>query len=79
MDVFDGPGTEVTEVTRDTVQLGDGRTLPGVITVWAAGFGVPDLARRSGLRTDHAVHIEKDRKLFLIGVRNEKVSHVLPP
>ncbi|GAB1511639.1 NAD(P)/FAD-dependent oxidoreductase [Actinophytocola sp. KF-1] len=42
----------VTEVRRDTVRLDDGRVLPSDVTIWTAGFGVPDLARRSGLRTD---------------------------
>ncbi|GHF40520.1 NADH dehydrogenase FAD-containing subunit [Amycolatopsis bartoniae] len=43
---------QVTAVTPDAVRLGDGRELPGEVTVWTAGFGVPDLAARSGLRTD---------------------------
>ncbi|MFI1290614.1 NAD(P)/FAD-dependent oxidoreductase [Streptomyces sp. NPDC020792] len=50
--VLDGPGTEVTAVTRDAVRLADGRELPSRVTVWTAGFGVPDLAARSGLSTD---------------------------
>ena len=50
--VLDGPGTEVTEVTRDDVRLGDGRRVPSRVTVWTTGFGVPDLAARSGLSTD---------------------------
>jgi NADH:ubiquinone reductase (H+-translocating) len=43
---------EVTAVTRSAVRLDDGRELPSGVTVWTAGFGVPDLALRSGLRTD---------------------------
>ncbi|MFE9631852.1 NAD(P)/FAD-dependent oxidoreductase [Streptomyces sp. NPDC006463] len=50
--VVDGPGTEVTAVTRDAVLLGSGRELPSAVTIWTAGFGVPDLAARSGLSTD---------------------------
>ncbi|MEU3619936.1 FAD-dependent oxidoreductase [Streptomyces sp. NPDC006872] len=50
--VVEGPGARVTEVTQDAVQLDDGRTLPSAVTVWTAGFRVPDLAARSGLRTD---------------------------
>lgn len=50
--VLDGPGTKVTAVTRDAVRLDDGRTVPSAVTVWTAGFGVPDLAARSGLSTD---------------------------
>lgn len=50
--VIDGPGAKVTAVTRDAVRLADGRELPSRVTVWTAGFGVPDLAARSGLTTD---------------------------
>ena len=45
--VLDGPDTMVTAVTPTAVQLSGGRTLPSAVTIWAAGFGVPDLARRS--------------------------------
>ena len=50
--VIEGPGAKVTAVTADAVQLADGRTLPSALTVWTAGFGIPDLAVRSGLTTD---------------------------
>ncbi|MFL1429947.1 MULTISPECIES: NAD(P)/FAD-dependent oxidoreductase [unclassified Nocardiopsis] len=50
--VVDGPGTRVTAVTASTVRLADGRELPSAVTVWAAGFSVPPLARDSGLSTD---------------------------
>ncbi|MFD1538852.1 NAD(P)/FAD-dependent oxidoreductase [Nonomuraea guangzhouensis] len=50
--VLEGPRARVTEVTRDAVQLDDGRVLPSAVTIWTAGFRVPDLAARSGLRTD---------------------------
>ncbi|MFC9112022.1 MULTISPECIES: NAD(P)/FAD-dependent oxidoreductase [Streptomyces] len=50
--VLEGAGTRVTEVTRDGVRLDDGRDVPGAVTVWTAGFRVPDLAARSGLTTD---------------------------
>ena len=50
--VLEGPGSRVTEVTRDAVRLDDGRELPSAVTIWTAGFRVPDLAARSGLRTD---------------------------
>jgi NADH dehydrogenase FAD-containing subunit len=50
--VLDGPGTKVTAVTRHAERLDDGRELPSNVTVWTAGFGVPDLAARSGLSTD---------------------------
>ena len=42
--VLDGPGAKVTAVTRDAVRLSDGRELPSTVTIWTAGFGVPDLA-----------------------------------
>ncbi|WP_425471694.1 NAD(P)/FAD-dependent oxidoreductase [Streptomyces cadmiisoli] len=50
--ILQGPGALVTEVTRDAVHLDDGRELPSAVTIWTAGFRVPDLATRSGLRTD---------------------------
>ncbi|WP_326762837.1 FAD-dependent oxidoreductase [Streptomyces phaeochromogenes] len=50
--VLEGPCTRVTEVTQDAVRLDDGRELPSAVTIWTAGFRVPDLAARSGLRTD---------------------------
>lgn len=61
--VLDGPGTKVTAVTRDAVQLADGRTLPSEVTVWTAGFGVPDLAARSGLSTDALGRLLTDETL----------------
>jgi NADH:ubiquinone reductase (H+-translocating) len=42
----------VVEVRANAVVLGDGVVLPSALTVWTAGFGVPELAARSGLRTD---------------------------
>ncbi|MEU9879129.1 NAD(P)/FAD-dependent oxidoreductase [Streptomyces phaeochromogenes] len=50
--VLEGPRTRVTEVTQDAVRLDDGRELPSAVTIWTAGFRVPDLASRSGLPTD---------------------------
>ncbi|WP_122619572.1 FAD-dependent oxidoreductase [Streptomyces sp. Tu 4128] len=50
--VLEGRGTRVTEVTADVVRLEDGRDVPSTVTIWTAGFRVPDLAARSGLRTD---------------------------
>lgn len=50
--VLEGPGTRVTEVTRDAVRLEDGRDVAGAVTVWTAGFRVPGLAAYSGLTTD---------------------------
>src|SRR5258708_819368 len=42
----------VDQVRWDAVVLADGTALPSAVTIWTAGFGVPDLAARSGLRTD---------------------------
>lgn len=61
--VLDGPGTLVTEVTRETVRLADGRELRSAVTIWTAGFGVPDLATRSGLRTDTLGRLHTDETL----------------
>lgn len=61
--VLEGPGAQVTEVTHDAVRLDDGRELPSAVTIWTAGFRVPDLAARSGLRTDAAGRLLTDTTL----------------
>ncbi|MFD3869482.1 NAD(P)/FAD-dependent oxidoreductase [Streptomyces sp. NPDC058623] len=61
--VLEGPDTKVTAVTRDAVQLSGGRTLPSGVTVWTVGFGVPDLAARSGLSTDALGRLLTDETL----------------
>ncbi|GAA0965835.1 FAD-dependent oxidoreductase [Acrocarpospora macrocephala] len=61
--VLDGPGARVTAVTRDAVRLGDGRELPSTVTIWTAGFSVPDLAGRSGLSTDALGRLRTDETL----------------
>ncbi|MEV6923449.1 FAD-dependent oxidoreductase [Dactylosporangium sp. NPDC051485] len=61
--VLDGPGAKVTAVSRDAVRLGDGRELPSAVTVWTAGFSVPDLAARSGLSTDALGRLLTDETL----------------
>ncbi|WP_067834590.1 NAD(P)/FAD-dependent oxidoreductase [Nocardia lijiangensis] len=61
--VVDGPDSVVTAVKRNHVELGGGRTLASAVTIWAAGFGVPDLADRSGLRTDAAGRLLTDETL----------------
>jgi NADH dehydrogenase FAD-containing subunit len=60
---LDGPGTKVTEVGKDAVVLADGRELRSVLTIWTAGFGVPDLATRSGLTTDTIGRLLTDETL----------------
>ncbi|WP_431952260.1 NAD(P)/FAD-dependent oxidoreductase [Nocardia lijiangensis] len=64
--VVDGPGSVVTAVTRNHVELSGGRTLSSAVTIWAVGFGVPDLADRSGLRTDAAGRLLTDETLTSI-------------
>ncbi|KUI25196.1 NAD(P)/FAD-dependent oxidoreductase [Mycobacterium sp. GA-2829] len=61
--VLDGPDAVVTEVHRDAVTLADGRRLASAVTVWTAGFGVPDLAARSGLTTDRIGRLLTDETL----------------
>jgi len=52
----------VTEVREDAVVLGGGE-LAAALTVWTAGFEVPDLAARSGLRTDEVGRLVTDDTL----------------
>ena len=61
--VLDGPGAMVTAVTADAVRLSDGRELASAVTIWTAGFGVPDLAARSGLSTDAVGRLLTDETL----------------
>ncbi|EID73931.1 MULTISPECIES: NAD(P)/FAD-dependent oxidoreductase [Rhodococcus] len=61
--VIDGPGATVAAVTRDAVELSGGRVLPSTVTIWTAGFGVPDLAARSGLSTDAMGRLLTDETL----------------
>jgi len=61
--VLDGPGTTVTALTRDAVRLSDGREVPSEATIWTTGFGVPDLAARSGLSTDALGRLLTDETL----------------
>ncbi|MET9544042.1 FAD-dependent oxidoreductase [Streptomyces sp. NPDC006627] len=61
--VIDGSDAKVTEVTRDAVRLADGRDLPSEVTVWTVGFGVPDLAARSGLSVDAVGRLLTDETL----------------
>jgi NADH dehydrogenase FAD-containing subunit len=58
-----GPDAKVTAVTRDAVRLNGGRELPSAVTIWTAGFAVPDLAVRSGLSTDAAGRLLTDETL----------------
>lgn len=71
--VVDGADAKVAEVREDSVLLADGRELPSAVTIWTAGFGVPDLAKRSGLATDQIGRLLTDETLtsvddpFIVG------------
>ncbi|MFD7458845.1 NAD(P)/FAD-dependent oxidoreductase [Streptomyces sp. NPDC059868] len=64
-------GISVSEVRQDAVVLddasadgpADGAVRPSALTIWAAGFGVPDLAVESGLRTDPLGRLLTDETL----------------
>ncbi len=62
--VIEGP--TVAAVGDQDVTLSDGRTLPSAVTVWTAGFGVPELAAASGLRTDDLGRLLSDETLTSI-------------
>ncbi|NNC13833.1 FAD-dependent oxidoreductase [Planctomonas sp. JC2975] len=53
----------VSAVERDSVTLADGTTRASALTVWAAGFGVPQLASASGLSTDDLGRLLTDETL----------------
>ncbi|WP_006245398.1 NAD(P)/FAD-dependent oxidoreductase [Mycolicibacterium tusciae] len=53
----------VTEVRRDAVVFEDGAVRPSAVTIWTAGFGVPDLAIASGLHTDGLGRLITDETL----------------
>ncbi|GAA5065034.1 NAD(P)/FAD-dependent oxidoreductase [Nocardia callitridis] len=61
--VIEGRAAAVTKVTAEAVELADGRTLASAVTIWSAGFGVPDLATQSGLSTDAAGRLLTDETL----------------
>jgi NADH dehydrogenase FAD-containing subunit len=50
--VLEGPGATVTAVGGQAVELADGRVVPSAVTLWTAGFSLPELAATSGLSTD---------------------------
>jgi NADH dehydrogenase len=53
----------VAEVRPDAVVFSDGAVRPSAVTIWAGGFGVPELAARSGLRTDALGRLLTDETL----------------
>ncbi|HME50540.1 NAD(P)/FAD-dependent oxidoreductase [Mycobacterium sp.] len=56
-------GSAAAEVRDSSVVLDDGSEVPSAVTVWTAGFGVPDLAAASGLRTDTIGRLLTDETL----------------
>lgn len=56
----------VSEVRTDAVLLDDGSALPSAVTVWTAGFGIPELAARSGLPTDASGRLLTDETLTCV-------------
>jgi NADH dehydrogenase len=56
----------VTEVRADAVVFADGAVRPSALTVWTAGFGVPELASSCGLRTDAMGRLLTDETLTSI-------------
>lgn len=66
VEIVEGPGATVAAVNADSVTLADGRRLPSTVTIWTAGFGVPDLAAKSGLRTDQVGRLLTDETLTSI-------------
>jgi NADH:ubiquinone reductase (H+-translocating) len=53
----------VTEVRGDAVVFADGAVRPSALTIWTAGFGVPELAANSGLHTDELGRLLTDETL----------------
>lgn len=53
----------VVEVRPDAVVFADGAVRPTALTVWAAGFSVPELAADSGLSTDAIGRLRTDETL----------------
>ncbi len=56
----------VSAVHSDGVVLDDGAVLRSAVTIWTAGFGVPDLAARSGLPTDALGRLLTDETLTCV-------------
>ena len=56
----------VAEVRADAVVFADGAVRPSALTIWTAGFGAPELAATSGLRTDALGRLLTDETLTSI-------------
>ncbi|MFI6866605.1 NAD(P)/FAD-dependent oxidoreductase [Nocardia sp. NPDC050406] len=66
VEVLEGSEASVTAVTRESVELAGGHRLASRVTIWTVGFDVPDLAARSGLRTDDIGRLLTDETLTSI-------------
>ena len=62
VELADGAGSRVQEVTAHAVHLADGRRLESAVTIWTVGFSVPALARQSGLSTDALGRLRTDER-----------------
>jgi NADH:ubiquinone reductase (H+-translocating) len=62
----------VAEVRPDAVVFADGAVRPSALTIWTAGFGAPQLAARSGLRTDALGRLLTDETLT--SVDNDRIA-----
>jgi NADH dehydrogenase len=60
-------GTAIKEVTPDGLLLADGTTVPGDVTVWAAGVAAPDSIGQLGLPSGHAGRLEIGADLRITG------------
>lgn len=60
-------GAEVTEIRQDAVVVSGNVVRPSALTIWTAGFGVPELAAASGLRTDALGRLRTDETLTSVG------------
>jgi len=56
----------VAEVGEHAVVFADGAVRPSALTIWTAGFGVPELAANSGLHTDELGRLLTDETLTSI-------------
>lgn len=56
-------GDNVAEVRADAVRLASGAEYASALTIWTAGFAVPDLAAASGLSTDGLGRLLTDETL----------------
>lgn len=76
-------GGTVTEVRPDAVVLADGSAggvvRPSALTSWTAGFGLPELAAASGLRTDALGRLLTDETLTSIDDDRIVAAAATPP